>query len=58
MALFLSLTVFVLQVALMIELQTYLDITSAVTFDFSDQYQYLGKLPTYPPLTVVGLGEG
>lgn len=41
MALFLSLTVFVLQVALMIELQTYLDITSAVTFDFSDQYQYL-----------------
>ena len=36
MALFLSLTVFVLQVALMIELQTYFDITSAVTFDFSD----------------------
>ena len=49
MALFLSLTVFVLQVALMIELQTYLDITSAVTFDFSDQYQYLGNCPPTLP---------
>ena len=49
MALFLSLTVFVLQVALMIELQTYLDIVSAVTFDFSDQYQYLGNCPPTLP---------
>lgn len=54
MALFLSLTVFVLQVALMIELQTYLDITSPVTFDFSDQYQYLGNRPPTLPQLLLG----